>query len=70
MTMEQRKKVTIVTRSCVNCPRSDWNDLHRTLYCRELKRYIEPNKEGLMAIYFNNIPKECPFPDTKEEITW
>jgi hypothetical protein len=64
-----KKKITVVICSCANCPRSDWSDETKLLYCLELKKFIKPSKAEPMAIYFHDIPDNCPFPNTNDWVT-
>jgi hypothetical protein len=68
MTMKQRKKITIITTSCANCPRGRFLEDIRVLWCDALNMEIKPSSVKVgSAIFYHDIPKKCPYPDTDEK---
>ena len=50
-------KKMIAIRACVNCPAFNWISRH----CSALRRQLTIEES-------DEIPKECPIPDSKDEV--
>jgi len=67
MVMRQRKKISIVVASCVNCPYGRFLEDVNVLWCDDLNKEIKSTGKKIgLAIFYHKIPKECRFPDTDE----
>jgi hypothetical protein len=67
MTERIKRKITFVTSSCANCYFGRFSKEICVLWCDKINKEVKPSKTIIgSAIYYHDIPDDCPFPVTDE----